>query len=395
MAGHGFIRSWSADGQEFRKAQKQPLSETSFRNAPSNTGWIGSHFVNSPAFVCGSSETPSDKVAPPSGTFFSSVEQSAKKTLHVKAGGKVSLIIAGNPGEGFPHHSGHISTYLGYCGKSKTACQNFDASKATYQRIQAEVDGISKKLIKQFSSEQDGDRWDVPIPKDIVDGSYILRLELLVFGQSSTKEGHQDQYYVFCGQIFVQAGTGSTPFSHSDDLRTVKFPGAYKAGNINPKFLPTLKNLLPSRISHPTSKVKAASKPTEAVDPRVKTDFKTRLSKCADCCYRKKLSELQHLAPGCSSDDLHCLCKSVEFVKAYLSCCNDHCQTLEETRVAAVEIYDQCEMSARSQAVSGTDDLQPVDPQSTAFEDTPDSVERTPNPNSPKPETIAESEHRC
>lgn len=345
VAGHGFIKSWAADDHAYQKAQKQPLSETAFRDAPSNIGWIGSKFIDSPAFVCGSSDTPKDKVAPPGGTLFSSPEQSAKKTLPVTAGGKVSLIVAGNPGEGFPHHTGHVLAYLGYCGKSQTACQNFDAAATQYHRIQAEVDGISNKLIKQYSPEQDGDRWDVPIPKDIVNGSYILRVELVAFGQSGPQEGLQDQYYVYCGQIAVEGGTGLTPVPN-DDHPTVKFPGAYKPGNISPKSLPTLKQSFVANSTSKDSKTKIESKSVDTDDLKTSSSL-TPPPGCADRCYKKKLTELQTLAPSCSPDQFDCLCQSSTFVKAYQNCCNDHCQGFNETRTAVAEIYDKC-ASAKS-----------------------------------------------
>lgn len=97
---HGYVKLWSADGKGFEKAQKQPLEETAFRGVPANTGWIGSKFINSQAITCGASDTPEGKIAPPGGTIFSKREQSAKKTLEVKAGGKIDLVISGDPGRG-------------------------------------------------------------------------------------------------------------------------------------------------------------------------------------------------------------------------------------------------------------------------------------------------------
>ncbi|KAI9608153.1 hypothetical protein H4Q26_005609 [Puccinia striiformis f. sp. tritici PST-130] len=347
VAGHGYVKSWSADDQKFEKAQKQPLSDTAFRNAPSNIGWIGSQFIQSPAFVCGASDTPKDQVAAPGGTLFSAADQSAKKTLPVNAGGKVSIIIGGNPGEGFPHPTGHLLAYLGYCGSSSTACQNFDASKTDYHRIQAEIDGISNKLRKQYNSEQDGDRWDVPIPKGIMDGSYILRLEMIAFDQSSPEEGHQDQYYVFCGQIAIKGGTGSSP-APDDDQPMIKVQSAFKPGNISPKSLPSPIKLAVSS-SAKDSKTIIQSK---SLDPEIKdtkssdssvtdsSDSKSKVtSVCGDRCYKKKLTELKDLAPSCSADQFDCLCKSQAFVKAYQSCCNDHCEGVQETQTAVNDIY--------------------------------------------------------
>ncbi|KNZ57713.1 hypothetical protein VP01_2090g1 [Puccinia sorghi] len=383
VVGHGYVKSWASDDQKFQKAQKQPLSDTAFRAAPSNIGWIGSHFIDSPAFVCGASDTPFNKVAPPGGTLFSAADQSAKKTLPVNAGGKISLIIENDPGQGFPHPDGHILAYLGYCGESSTACQDFDASTTSYHRIQAELDGISKKLRKQYNSEQGGDLWTVPIPKDIVDGSYILRIEMIAFGQSSPVEGQQDQYYVFCGQIAVKGGTGSSPIPE-DDQPTIKLPGAFKAGNITPKSLPNpLKLVAGAPTKKSENKIKIKSKDTGAVssdsndskdtkdsedtkDPTDSKDLKdSKESKekvsslCGDRCYKKKLTELKDLAPDCSADQFTCLCKSQNFVKAYQSCCNDHCQGLQETQAAVTEIYHKC--SSAQGSPGSAEDSKPVD----------------------------------
>ncbi|POW04480.1 hypothetical protein PSTT_10385 [Puccinia striiformis] len=363
-------KSWSADDQKFEKAQKQPLSDTAFRNAPSNIGWIGSQFIQSPAFVCGASDTPKDQVAAPGGTLFSAADQSAKKTLPVNAGGKVSIIIGGNPGEGFPHPTGHLLAYLGYCGSSSTACQNFDASKTDYHRIQAEIDGISNKLRKQYNSEQDGDRWDVPIPKGIMDGSYILRLEMIAFDQSSPEEGHQDQYYVFCGQIAIKGGTGSSP-APDDDQPMIKVQSAFKPGNISPKSLPSPIKLAVSS-SAKDSKTIIQSK---SLDPEIKdtkssdssvtdsSDSKSKVtSVCGDRCYKKKLTELKDLAPSCSADQFDCLCKSQAFVKAYQSCCNDHCEGVQETQTAVNDIYNRC---ASANSTSASDGQSKSDSQSS------------------------------
>ncbi|KAA1081538.1 hypothetical protein PGTUg99_013396 [Puccinia graminis f. sp. tritici] len=347
VTGHGYIKSWAADDHQFQKAQKQPLSDTAFRSAPSNIGWIGSHFINSPAIVCGASETPKETVAAPGGTLFSAADQSAKKTLAVNAGSKVTLIVAGNEGEGFPHPTGHMLAYLGYCGKSSTACQDFDASKTDYHRIQAEVDGIPAKLRKHFDSEHDGHRWEVPIPKNIVDGSYILRIEMISFGQSSGEEGHQDQYYVFCGQIAVKGGSGSRPIP-DDDHPTVKLPGAYKPGNIDPKSLPTpLKSTTGSSThdSKPKSKAKSSDNESEETQSDDSSDShdKEASGGCGARCYKKKMSELNQLAPTCSADETACLCDSHTFLKAYQSCCVDHCQTARQTRAAINHIHTTCD----------------------------------------------------
>ncbi|MBW0522078.1 hypothetical protein O181_061793 [Austropuccinia psidii MF-1] len=371
---HGFISQWASDDQKFQKAQKVPLTETSFRPAPDNTGWIGSSFINTPAITCGASITPEKKIAPPSGKLFSSPEQSAKKTLPVKAGGKISVIISGEPGKGFAHHNGNIQTFLGRCGTSLSACENFDAATTSYHRIQAEVDGISNKLIKQFDHQYDGQRWDIPIPNDTPSGSYIMRLELVTFGQSIAIEGHQDQYYVFCGQISVNNPASPADW---DTHQAIQFSSGYKTGNIDPKSLPgdlltlnTTKSSASSSKGEPDSKTGfdsssksslsskpdvlkgnneiSSSKPKSNPQPKsVEFDNGSHSetgpnSDCADRCYKKKIEEIKSLAQNCTKDQFACLCHTASFIQAYKNCCQDHCKGSKATQAAITEIDQKC-----------------------------------------------------
>jgi hypothetical protein len=259
VLGHGWIKQWAADGGAPQKAQKQNLASSAFRSAPDNTGWIGSNFLTSGAITCGSSQTPFNTVASPGGTLFSSADQSAGKTLAVKAGGSTTLWVAGNPGDGWPHPKGNVQAYLGYCGESATACQKFDASKAAWFKIHSEVNGIQNTLRPAYDSSVDGNKYKVPIPSNIKDGSYLLRFELIAFGQSSGQEGNQDQYYPFCGQISVSGGSGA-----ANKFQTVTFPGAYKNGKIAESSLPGPQALASGPASGDDSETSANS--TEETD---------------------------------------------------------------------------------------------------------------------------------
>ncbi|MBW0526109.1 hypothetical protein O181_065824 [Austropuccinia psidii MF-1] len=362
---HGYISKWASDDQKFDKAQKVDLSETAFRSVPDNTGWIGSHFINTAAMTCGSSVTPSNQIAPPSGNLFSKPEQSAKKTLPVKAGGKISVIISGEPGKGFPHHNGHIQAFLGRCGGSPDSCQNFDAVTASYHRIQAELDGISNKLMNQFDHEHDGNKWEIPIPGDTPSGSYILRLELVTFGQSSESEGHQDQYYVFCGQISIQNPGGANDWKNRP---AIQFSSGYKPGNIDPKTLPgntpiekttsepNSESTSPepnsesgqpedSPIQESSAESKPGIKPKSKVEPTTDDEGHSQSPlkpDCADYCFKKKGEEIHNLAPKCTADQFSCLCQTTIFIQAYQICCYDHCKGSEEIQTAFNEIYHKC-----------------------------------------------------
>lgn len=97
---HAYVKSWSADGGTVEAAQKRPLEQTAFRGVSQNTGWIGSKFIESAAITCGAHQTPKGMVSAPVEPYFHTADQSAKKSLSVKAGGKIELLLAGEPGKG-------------------------------------------------------------------------------------------------------------------------------------------------------------------------------------------------------------------------------------------------------------------------------------------------------
>ncbi|KAK7965805.1 glycosylhydrolase family 61-5 [Apiospora aurea] len=65
-------------------------------------------------------------------------------------------------------------------------------------------------------------RMDVPIPKDIASGDYLLRAEALALHTASSSG--QAQFYMTCFQLTVSGGGSAAP-------ATVSFPGAYKASD--------------------------------------------------------------------------------------------------------------------------------------------------------------------
>ncbi|KAG0148305.1 hypothetical protein CROQUDRAFT_714580 [Cronartium quercuum f. sp. fusiforme G11] len=350
VSAHAYIKQWSADGGQLEFAQKQSLSDTAFRGVSKNTGWIGSKFIDSEAITCGATDTPKGTIAPPGGPFFHTADQSAKKTLSVKAGGKIELVLAGESGKGFPHPNGHIQTYLGYCGPKSNACVDFDASKAKYFKIQAEINAISDKLRPNFDPNVDGNKWEIPIPDFIPPGSFIMRLELITFDQSSDTEGKQDQYYVYCGQIFVT--TSQTSISALSQFDSVHFPEAYEAGNRDKHSLPgpsVVSGTAGSKSQKKTCKSQKSSKSSSS--DLGGQDFghgdssagHQKLTACGGTCLKAKTTaeELKHLAPTCSPDDLSCLCRSHKWVCAYVSCANDNCQG-GKAKDATDEVYSKC-----------------------------------------------------
>jgi len=230
-AGHIFVKNWKTTSySDWQPGQKEwKLENTAYRPASDSIGWVGSNFLTTnKAIVCGASHTPKGTVAPSGGKFFSDASESAGKTLKVRAGGKVILALQGDTGRGYPHHHGHILAYLGRCGDSPTACQSFDASTASYFKIQQKKDGVLQ-LRRQYSSEASGDIWEVPIPREIPAGSYIFRFEIITWGESVASEGFQDQYYPSCGQLYVESDYTGTLAS----VPSVRFPWGYHNGKLH------------------------------------------------------------------------------------------------------------------------------------------------------------------
>ncbi|EFP90850.1 hypothetical protein PGT21_037116 [Puccinia graminis f. sp. tritici] len=232
VSGHVFVKHWkTTSDSDWQPGQKEwKLENTAYRRASDSIGWVGSKFLTAnKAIVCGASHTPKGYVAPSGGKFFSDADESAGKTLKVQAGGKVSLVLQGDTGRGYPHYHGHILAYLGKCGPSPTACQSFDASTASYFKIQEVKDGVTQ-LRKHYSSQLGGDVWDVPIPKDLASGSYIFRFEIITWGESVQSEGLQDQYYPSCGQLYIESDHQAS----ANNAPSIKFPEGYHDGNLGP-----------------------------------------------------------------------------------------------------------------------------------------------------------------
>ena len=116
--------------------------------------------LTSRAIACGASDTPFGKVAAPGGTFFAT--QGAGSDLKVNAGDTIQLVISGNPGQGWPHPKGHVSTYLAQCGGAD--CSSFDATQGKFFKIQQEANGIQNTLKPAFDASIDGNRYALGTP---------------------------------------------------------------------------------------------------------------------------------------------------------------------------------------------------------------------------------------
>ncbi|KAJ0328964.1 hypothetical protein COL5a_004759 [Colletotrichum fioriniae] len=122
-------------------------------------------------------------------------------------------------------HYGPVIVYLSKVDNAATA----DGSAGWFKIFQ---DGWSAK---SGSGSGDDDNWgtkdlntccgkmDIPISKDIADGDYLLRAEVIALHAAGPSGGAQ--LYMTCFQLSVSGGTGTAKPA------TVSFPGAYKASD--------------------------------------------------------------------------------------------------------------------------------------------------------------------
>ncbi|KAH7104509.1 glycosyl hydrolase family 61-domain-containing protein [Auriculariales sp. MPI-PUGE-AT-0066] len=312
VSAHGFVSNVRVDGGDWQKAQKTGAS-FAFREVSKNTGWIGSNFLQgNKGIICGASDTPFKTVAQPGGTFFSDASQGAQGTLDVNAGSVVTVAISGNPGDGFPHPKGHVQVWLARCGDSHDACKGFDASNGGWFKILGEKDGIQNTLRQHYNGGLDGHTYDIKLPTQIKGGSYIMRFELIAFGQSSQSEGGQDQYYPWCGQMFIKGG------SSAPNYKTVMFP-FYGNGNIDQGTLP---GPTPLELTDGGAEDMPPSTGTEAGPDNGPSPT---APECASMCFGVKVSEHSSLASSCGASDVACMCQKQNFHSAFNNCSKDHC----------------------------------------------------------------------
>ncbi|KAL0468824.1 glycosyl hydrolase family 61 domain-containing protein [Neurospora intermedia] len=150
----------------------------------------------------------------------------------VKAGGTVTVEMHQQPGDRSCKseaiggaHWGPVQIYL----SKDSDASNADGSSGGWFRIFS--DAWSKKAGGRVG---DDDNWgtrdldaccgrmDVPTPKDLSSGDYLLRAEALALHTAGQSGGAQS--YISCYQITVSGGS-------SANYATVKFPGAYRASD--------------------------------------------------------------------------------------------------------------------------------------------------------------------
>ncbi|KAH8111662.1 family 61 endoglucanase [Phellopilus nigrolimitatus] len=101
----------------------------------------------------------------------------------------------------------HPGPVMGYLAKCNGPCSEFFGD-GPWVKIQQ--DGYDPTLSTPWAEERlrAAQQWDFTIPKDLEDGEYLLRTEILGLHAASNPGGAQ--FYPSCAQLVISGGTGGT-----------------------------------------------------------------------------------------------------------------------------------------------------------------------------------------
>ncbi|KAI6314515.1 hypothetical protein MCOR30_009941 [Pyricularia oryzae] len=141
--------------------------------------------------------------------------RAAPLTVNVTAGSTVAYTAKTSIS-----HPGPLSAWLGFVPQGKTAA-SWDGSGARWLKILQDKPGVGNNGLTWPT--QDKTSVNVPIPKCIPSGDYLLRIEHIALHSAGSVGGAQ--LYISCAQITVTGGTGTSAPSAS----MVSIPGVYNA----------------------------------------------------------------------------------------------------------------------------------------------------------------------
>lgn len=150
--------------------------------------------------------------------------KAAKLTAPLTAGSTMQLSWAEHKQQAWPHELGPLITYMAKVPAGKTAA-TVDPATLDYFKIQ-QTGQKSKGSLKWVVEDQMklNTMYNVAIPKNIPDGDYIMRHEIIALHLADKVGGAE--FYASCFQVTVSGGTGS-----GSPGPTVKHPGAYTAND--------------------------------------------------------------------------------------------------------------------------------------------------------------------
>ncbi|CAE6522689.1 unnamed protein product [Rhizoctonia solani] len=149
--------------------------------------------------------------------------QLASVVAPITAGSDLTLSWVAHPNQIWPHEMGPLITYMAKVPSGQTA-DKFDASKADFFKVHQEGQEGKKWYLERFMKL--GTTMSVPIPKELEDGDYIMRHEIIALHLADKKGGAE--FYTSCFQLKVTGGSGTAKTSASE---TARFPGAYTASD--------------------------------------------------------------------------------------------------------------------------------------------------------------------
>lgn len=165
-------------------------------NPPDTIGW--STTATDLGFVDGSAYQTPDIICHEDG-------KPGQLTAEVTAGSDVELEWTTWP----ESHHGPVITYLASCNGD---CANVDKSTLKFFKIDAKglIDGSS--VPGTWASDNlisDNNTWTVTIPKDIANGNYVLRNEIIALHSAGNQNGAQN--YPQCLNVKVTGGGNASP----------------------------------------------------------------------------------------------------------------------------------------------------------------------------------------
>ncbi|GAB1519518.1 glycoside hydrolase family 61 protein [Rhizoctonia solani] len=149
--------------------------------------------------------------------------QLASVVAPITAGSDLTLSWVAHPNQAWPHEMGPLITWMAKVPAGQTA-DKFDASKGDFFKVHQEGQEGKKWYLERLMKL--GTTMSIPIPKELEDGDYIMRHEIIALHLADNKGGAE--FYTSCFQLKVTGGTGTAKTTASE---TVRFPGAYDASN--------------------------------------------------------------------------------------------------------------------------------------------------------------------
>ncbi|RPA86821.1 family 61 glycosyl hydrolase [Ascobolus immersus RN42] len=134
-------------------------------------------------------------------------------------------------------HFGPQMTYLAWCGGKK--CSEYDVRNPEARFFKISQDGWNSRTRTWLQEDflKNNSTLTVTLPKNIPNGEYVVRHELLAL-HAVTNDKYGPEFYPQCWQITITGGTGTTIPAG------VPFPGAYQPNDPGIEFRTNRSNIV-------------------------------------------------------------------------------------------------------------------------------------------------------